>query len=98
MEKIKQENYEPFEVPVIGDGLMLIKRKVLERISPPWFYEPEIPKEEATIFKGKTEGTIGCDIVFCREARKNGFKIWAHPAVQYVHIGRSYSAVEYKVD
>lgn len=98
IEKMKQEKYQPFEASAIGDGLMLIKRKVFEQLPSPWFYEPPIPEEERIHFKGRTEGTVGCDIIFCREARKHGFKIWAHPGVQYVHIGRSYSAVEYKAD
>lgn len=98
LEKIKKEKYQPFEVSAIGDGLMLIKRKVFEKLPSPWFYEPPIPHEQRVNFKGSTGGTIGCDIIFCREAQKHGFKIWAHPGVQYVHIGRSYSAVEYKAD
>lgn len=98
LEKMRRENYQPFEVPVLGDGLMLIKRKVFERLNPPWFYEPPIPKEERPDTKNVTMGTIGCDILFCRRAREAGFKIWAHPGVQYIHIGKHYAAVQYQID
>lgn len=98
IEKMKQENYQPFRVPVIGDGLMLIKRKVFEKMPAPWFYEPPMTEEEFREMGRKVPGTIGCDIIFCKEAGKHGFQIWAHPGVQYVHIGRHYAGVEYKVD
>lgn len=98
IEKMKAENYQPFKVPVIGDGLILIKRKVFEKMPAPWFYEPKMSEEESIEAGRKAPGTIGCDIVFCREVEKYGFQIWAHPGVQYVHIGRHYAGVEYKVD
>lgn len=98
LEKIKKENGQPFEAPILGDGFMLIKRKVFEKMEPPWFYEPPIPKEERPNIERNTLGTIGCDIVFCKKARELGFKIWAHPGVQYIHIGKHYAAVEYEVD
>jgi len=98
MEKMKKGNYQPFEAAVLGDGLMLIKRKVFERMSPPWFYEPPIPKEEKPDTQKATMGTIGCDILFCRRAQELGFKIWAHPGVQYIHIGKHYASVEYNLD
>ena len=93
LQKIEEKKWEPWEVPVIGSGIMLIKRKVLERMSQPWVYEPPQPKDE--IPEGRPRGTVGCDIVFCERAKELGFKIWAHPGVQYVHIGRSYTSVAY---
>ncbi len=93
LKKIRDEKYQPFKVPAIGDGLMLIKRKVFERMPAPWFYEP--PMDEDKVKPGKRRGLWGCDIIFCNRARELGFEIWAHPEVQYVHIGRSYTFVEY---
>lgn len=98
IEKMKTENHQPFKVPVIGDGLMLVKRKVFEKMPPAWFHEPKMTEEEAKGAGRKTPGTIGCDIIFCREVAKYGFDVWAHPGVQYVHIGKHYAGVEYKVD
>ena len=96
LEKMNQSKGEPFEVPSMGDGLMLFKRKVFEKIDPPWFYEPPMPLDRVP--DGHGRGALGCDIAFFEKARKEGFKVWAHPAVQYVHIGRGYTAVAYDVD
>jgi len=93
LEKIKEVGNQPFEVPSIGDGFMLFKRKVFEKIPPPWFYEPPIPEDQ--IRPGARRGTLGCDICFFKKARELGLKAWAHPGVQYVHIGRGYTAVRY---
>jgi hypothetical protein len=98
IEKINAEKGQPFKVPVIGDGLMMVKRKVFERMPAPWFYEPPITEEERKEMGKKVLGTIGCDIIFCREALKYGFETWAHPGVQYVHIGKHYAAVAYNMD
>ena len=90
IQKIEEEKWEPWEVPATGNGVCLIKRKVLERMEQPWVYEPPAPEA----VDGK-RGTIGCDIVLCTKARELGFKIWVHPGVQYVHMGRSYTSVAY---
>jgi|GEM_PF-2826492 len=95
IERMNKAGNEPFEVPSMGDGFMLFKRKVFERIDPPWFYEPPIPKDQ--VKPGQSRGTLGCDISFFEEARKLGFEVWAHPKVQYVHIGRGYTAIEYDI-
>jgi len=95
MKKIENEKGQPFKVPGIGDGLMLVKRKVFERMEPPWFQEPPLPEEE--MVAGRFRGLLGCDIAFCRQARELGFELWAHPGVPYIHIGRSYTSVNYPI-
>lgn len=95
IQKIKEENGKPFKVPSMGDGLMLFKRKVFERIPSPWFYEPPIPEER--VKPDQKRGTLGCDISFFEKAHELGFEIWAHPGVQYIHIGRGYTAIEYDI-
>jgi len=94
LEKMKEEKGEPWKVPLLGNGVSLMKRKVLEKMPAPWFYEPPLPEEE--IKPGDYRGTEGCDICFCKNARKLGFELWVHPQVQYVHIGRGYTAVDYR--
>lgn len=91
IEKIKEKKGEPWEVPATGNGISLIKRKVFEKMSQPWLYEP--PQPEAR--PDGTKGTVGCDIILCTRARELGFGVWVHPGVQYVHIGRSYTSVAY---
>lgn len=95
IDKIKKERGQPFKVPSMGDGFMLFKRKVFEKIPRPWFYEPELPEDQ--VDPGKLRGTVGCDIIFFENAKKAGFEIWAHPDVQYVHIGRGYTAIHYDI-
>ena len=95
LKKIEEEKNQPWKVPILGNGVSLIKRKVFEKMPAPWFYEPPISEEE--VRKGDFRGTVGCDILFCNNAKKYGFELWVHPLVQYVHIGRGYSAVNYTV-
>jgi len=91
IEKMQEEKGEPWEVPATGNGISLIKRKVFEKMSQPWVYEPKQPETRPD----GSRGTVGCDIVLCTRARELGFGVWVHPAVQYVHIGRSYTSVAY---
>ena len=51
----------------IPSGLMLVRRRVFETISFPWF--PNISGK-------RPEDFVGSDVVFCRKARAAGFKIW----------------------
>lgn len=63
------------EVYAAGAAGMLIKRKVFEKISYPWF---EIKREDGTIY--------GEDIMFSQKARENGFKIFADLNLKMGHI------------
>lgn len=96
LRKIEKEKNQPWKVPILGNGVSLYKRKVFEKMPAPWFCEPEMPEEQVT--PGDFRGTVGCDIYFCNKAREFGFEIWVHPVVQYVHIGRGYSAVNYTLE
>lgn len=58
------------EVDAIGSGCMLVSRRVLEGIDPPWFVREYTP-DGASV-------SCGPDYYFCRQARAAGFQIWAH--------------------
>lgn len=54
----------------LGLGLLLIRRRVFDGLSQPWF---------ARIYSGETEANKGCmteDYFFCLKAREAGFKVW----------------------
>lgn len=76
------------EADLIGSGCMLIKRKVLEIMQPPWFVWkcdpfrfPDIPQ-----FERCSE-----DYDFCRKARALGFKLFVDTSVQCTHAGHGAS-------
>ena len=68
------------EVGSIGMGVMLIKRKVFEALSEPWFETP---------WRNDKRGYVGEDVFFCRKAQAAGFKIWIDHDVskEIGHIG-----------
>lgn len=96
LKKIEEQKNQPWKVPLLGNGVSLYKRKVFERMPSPWFYEPPMPEEQ--VKPGDFRGTQGCDVLFCEKAKQLGFELWVHPVVQYVHIGRGYSAVNYSLE
>lgn len=57
------------EVDAIGNGCMLVHRRVIEGVSPPWFVR-EIDQFGRVV--------RGHDFGFCDKARAAGFRIWAH--------------------
>ena len=66
-----------FPVYAVGTGCMLIKMSVFDKIPRPWFAF------------GDPEAQIGEDIFFCRKAQEYGYKIWADPSVEILHIGEA---------
>ncbi len=67
---------KPFQVDVLATGFMLIKRKVLEEIKPPYFY-----------FRNFHDKPIGEDVYFCLKARERGIEIWCDPTIPLGHVG-----------
>lgn len=70
---------EPFEVFGVGMGFCLIKREVIESLTPIkklWPY--------AEIEYGKE--ALGEDIAFCMRAGKKGHKSYVHPGVRAGHV------------
>jgi len=63
----------------VGTGCMLIKRNVLETMEWPWFsYEKDLQGKEKYMSE---------DVVFCINAKKNGFDIWVDPTLMCGHVG-----------
>jgi len=82
-------NYQPdslVEADLIGCGCLLIKRKVLEIMSPPWFEWKCDPFRwpDLTSFERCSE-----DFDFCRKAQKLGFKLYVDTSIQCHHAGLS---------
>jgi len=69
---------KPFQVDLVGCAFMLIKRKVLEAMTPPWFYMPPLYTEE---------NIMGEDNTFCYNAKMHGFEVWIDPSIDMRHIG-----------
>lgn len=70
------------EVDAGGTGCLLIKRRVLEALSEPWF----------TIEDGNNLFVLPEDFRFCKLAKEKGFKIMADPRFKTHHFGvKSYS-------
>lgn len=57
----------------IGAGALLVRRHVLERIAPPWFFRPVGWDEDE-------------DIAFCRKVRDAGFVVHVHGGVRVPHL------------
>lgn len=65
-----------FEVGLTGAAFTIIRRRVFEAMSQPWFEHgkfgnPHAPDE---------------DVYFCRKARQLGFRVWTDPTVQVWHL------------
>jgi len=83
-EEVRRGKSEPFEVDRTGMGMILIKRKVFERMQRPWF------AQDPSNFENNPQGCTGEDYYFCKKAQEAGFKIWIHPGCAMLHIGKGY--------
>jgi hypothetical protein len=76
------------EVDLVGAGCLLIHRRVLERMSKPWFewqLGKEDPKPEAGV---KAKAKLSEDFAFCLKAKREfGFQIYVDTSIQCEHIG-----------
>lgn len=67
-----------FKVNAIGTGMLLIKTDVFKKIKTPWFkyewYDNGMVKRSH-------------DWIFCEDARKAGYDIWADNTLEIKHIG-----------
>lgn len=69
------------EVDAIGSGCMLVARRVLEKMEPPWFVRE-------TDHWGIVQR--GHDFLFCDKAREAGFSVWAH----YDYLCRHFNEID----
>ncbi len=79
---------ELVQADLVGCGCMLIKRKVLEIMKPPWFEWRCDPWRFPNI---TPQERCSEDYDFCRKARKLGFKIFVDTSVQCLHTGHGVS-------
>jgi len=69
-----------FQVDMVGSAIMCIKREVLEKMKPPYFYTPQG-------YVAASGSAIGEDNTFCYNAKMNGFEVWVDPTIPLFHIG-----------
>lgn len=68
------------KVTSIGCGVMLVKRKVFEKLEKPWYWFSEIPGDKI----------LGEDVYFCVKAHDAGFETWVDHSLSNMigHIGQ----------
>ena len=75
------------EVDLVGAGCLLIHRRVLERMSPPWF-EWQIGREPAQVSGAAPKrGALSEDFAFCVKAKEAGFKVHLDTSIRCDHVG-----------
>lgn len=69
----------PFKVKAIGTGCLLIKTDVFKKLPQPWFK-----------YEWNDNGSIkrSHDWIFCEDARKAGYDVWADDTLDIKHIGK----------
>jgi len=66
------------EVPRIGTGFLAINHYVFEHMEYPYFFRPLVRESGVC-------GVLGEDINFCNNAKKAGFKTYAHYGIKISH-------------
>lgn len=69
-----------FEVRSLGCGLMLIDIKVLQKLNPPYFWPVFYPNRA---LPDGSHAHASEDVVFCEEARTQGFHLWCDGALSW---------------
>ncbi len=69
---------ELFKVRAVGNGIILIKTEVFDKLERPWY------ANETDITGANKKGE---DYWFCEQATKAGFDIWCDPQIKVGHIG-----------
>lgn len=74
----KDERVGVFEVAAIGTGAMLIKCEVFKHLKQPWFK-----------YEWNENGSVkrSHDWIFCEDARKAGYRVFADASLDIKHIG-----------
>lgn len=70
------------DVDLVGAGCLLIHRRVLERMPPPWFVwelgRSDLPADRQHLSE---------DFSFCRRAKEHGFQICVDTSIRCEHVG-----------
>lgn len=77
------------EVDLVGAGCLLLHRRVLERMPPPWFVW-EIGKEDLDPKENRQK--MSEDFAFCIRAKAAGFKIYLDTSIRCDHVGLGQSS------
>ena len=81
----------PIQVELAGTGFMLIKRKVIEKLTElHGTYQSNEGKRDPRLFMTPVhdDALESEDYHFCRIAREAGFSLWMDPSVRLGHIGQ----------
>jgi len=76
------------EVDLVGAGCLLIHKKVLQAMPPPWF-EWKVDRKDLPPMERTSE-----DFTFCKKAKELGFKILVDTSVKCLHVGLGQSSME----
>lgn len=68
---------KPFKVSCFGGTTILVQRKVMEVLTPPYYYTMRDPKTNRI--------TCGEDYYFARKVKEAGFDLWIDPSVECTH-------------
>jgi hypothetical protein len=79
------------EVDLVGAGCLLLHRRVLERMPPPWF-EWEIGRGEPKTSSSGGRSAMSEDFAFCTRAKEAGFKVYLDTSIQCEHVGLGHSS------
>lgn len=80
------------EVDLVGAGCLLIHRRVLERMPPPWFvWEIGKAKDAPSVTPG-SGGAMSEDFAFCMRAKRAGFKVHLDTSIRCEHVGLGQSS------
>jgi hypothetical protein len=79
------------EVDMVGAGCMLIHRRVLEKMSKPWFEWELSRPDPLPLARPALRGSE--DFAFCLRAKLHGFKIYLDTSIQCQHIGLGESQI-----
>ena len=75
-----------FEVAAIGMGFTLISKECFTELYNKHLEAPFLFHAEDRVIDGKRQMLrIGEDIMFCRRAKRSGFKVWADPDIKPGH-------------
>lgn len=77
------------EVDLVGAGCLLIHRRVLERVSKPWF-EWQLDRQDPPPQKDEPPrpAKLSEDFAFCAKAKRQfGFQVWVDTSVVCEHLG-----------
>lgn len=87
--KLKSDSEGLMEVDWVGGGCILIKTKVFEQVSFPWFHYPVVSIERNGNIHQKL---VYEDVGFCMNLKEHGVKIYMDCDTRVKHLARNYNS------